>query len=218
MVQPQRLKCRLKSMVQVEAQDNPWNNSCNCQFQVAEQVNSHLIHFGIGDKWLPMLDTFRVLLVFALLSPIKETTANLFIAVGKPKYLVKTRIIQFGILVIMVLFLGPIFGIIGIGIAADLMVIFGIIMMLVEAKKYVDISVKKLFLVPMVGLLLGNLLTWIAMLFTTTLMSDLLVGIIKIVTFSISYILILTLLEFDQIKKIYLMLMNQLFSKKIDST
>ena len=38
----------------------------------------------LGEKWLPMLDTFRLMLVFSMLDPIKITVASILVAVGQP--------------------------------------------------------------------------------------------------------------------------------------
>ena len=48
---------------------------------------------------MPMLDAFRLMLVFTLFDPIKITVANLFIAVGEPEKVVRTRFIQAAVLI-----------------------------------------------------------------------------------------------------------------------
>ena len=48
----------------------------------------------LGEKWLPMLDTFRLMLVFSMLDPIKITVASVLVAVGKPNLVGQARAIQ----------------------------------------------------------------------------------------------------------------------------
>lgn len=172
-----------------------------------------LIRIGIGAKWIPMLDPFRLMLVFAMLDPIKMTTANLFIAIGKPSLLVKTRLIQFGILVVALMGLAPTLGIIGVAIAADIMLVIGIALMLLEARLFVDISVRKLFQGPLLGLIIGSGFTWGMISVLPGLRGDWASGFLKIVVFTTVYGLSLLILEPSEVKKA-LNLMSEYFPMK----
>ncbi|MGD8998401.1 MAG: oligosaccharide flippase family protein [Anaerolineae bacterium] len=115
-------------------------------------IAPEVIRTLLGDRWMPMLDAFRLMLVFCLLDPITRTTGSLFIAVGRPQWLVKTRLAQLIVLVICLYVAGPLGGIIGISLAMDGMVAFGIGLLLWQARKYVDFSIRKLFLAPLIAL------------------------------------------------------------------
>lgn len=159
------------------------------------------IRIGIGPQWIPMLNSFRLMLIFALLEPIKMTVANLFIAVGKPSLLVKTRFVQFGILIIALLILGPPLGITGVAIAADIMLLAGIGLMFIKARPFVDISVRKLFQGPSMGLLFGSGITWGVLALAPGLKGDWAVGLTKIFVYSIIYVSSLLILEPVEVKK-----------------
>jgi len=109
----------------------------------------------LGEKWLPMVMTFRLMLPFTLFDPMKNTMDNLFVAVGKPEINVRIRIIQFSVMVIGLFVFGRIWNIEGIALAVDLMMLLGITLILIQAKKYVDISLRKMFAMPMVALIIG---------------------------------------------------------------
>ena len=57
-------------------------------------IAPEFIYLVIGRQWLPMLDAFRLMLLFTLLDPIRGTLANLFIAVGKPEKVLWARLAQ----------------------------------------------------------------------------------------------------------------------------
>ena len=101
---------------------------------------------------MPMLNAFRLMLVFTLLDPMKVTIANLYVAVGRPELVVKVRIIQVIVLVGGLFFLGNRWDITGVALAVDLMLVVGIAILLQQAKKFVDYKIVKLFLVPSLAL------------------------------------------------------------------
>jgi len=121
-------------------------------------VAPEFIRLALGTRWLPMLDAFRLMLVFTLLDPIKMTVANLFVAVGRPDQVVEARAIQLAALAVGLFLLGPWLGITGVALAVDVMLVIGIAILLRWARAYVDFSIRRLFLVPVLGLASGLLL------------------------------------------------------------
>ena len=53
----------------------------------------------LGEKWLPMLAAFRLMLVYSLLDPMRVITSSVLIAVGKPEKVTLVRMLQLSILV-----------------------------------------------------------------------------------------------------------------------
>lgn len=159
------------------------------------------IRIGIGSQWLPMLVPFRFMLIFALLDPIKITIANLFIATGNPDLLVKTRLIQLGILIIGILGLGPLLGITGVAIAADVMMVTGIGLMVVKARPFVDISFRRMFQGPLLCLIIGSGFTWGVLAILPVYFGDWAIVTIKILIFSVVYGFSLFLLEPREVMK-----------------
>ena len=101
-----------------------------------------------------MLDAFRLMLIFTMFDPMKRTIADLFIAVGRPEKIARSRIIQLVVMVGGLFLLAPPFGITGVALAVDIMVVVGIGLLLWQAREYVTFSITRLFFMP--GLALGG--------------------------------------------------------------
>jgi O-antigen/teichoic acid export membrane protein len=115
-------------------------------------IAPEVIRMLLGDRWLPMLNAFRLMLVFCLLDPITKTVGSLFIAIGMPGRLAVIRLAQLILLVVCLYVAGPLGGITGVSLAMDGMVAFGIGLLLRQARNYVDFSIRKLFLAPLIAL------------------------------------------------------------------
>ncbi|MGD8623434.1 MAG: oligosaccharide flippase family protein [Anaerolineae bacterium] len=170
------------------------------------------IRIVIGAKWLPMLTAFRLMLIFTLLDPIKATIANLFTAVGHPEKTVWTRTVQLVALVLGLFLLGPRWGIAGVALAVDVMLIVGIGLLLWQAREYVRFSVRRMFLVPTLALALGMAGGRAAIMIPGILGSPWRTGAMKVVVFSVVYAVVLLLLERDQIPML-LRILGQLRSR-----
>jgi len=155
----------------------------------------------LGEKWLPMLDAFRLMLVFTLLDPIKITIADIFIAEGVPERISHIRLIQFITLLIGLFVLGPILGISGVAIAVDVMLLLGITLSLLMVRQYVEYSVIRLFGAPVISLSLGYIGTGI-LLSLITAESQLLILFIKSAIFCFIFALALILFEYRDLAKI----------------
>jgi O-antigen/teichoic acid export membrane protein len=171
-------------------------------------IAPEFIHLVIGDKWLPMLQAFRLMLVFTMLDPIKVTVADLFVAVGRPEQVVQARIVQLVALVAGLFLLGPYFGISGVALAVDLMLVIGIAILLWQARNYVDISLVRLFAVPTLALALGLALGYGAVELSGLGEPSWWTGMIKALTFSMVYGLISLALERHQVAEALSILSN----------
>ncbi|MEZ4637590.1 MAG: oligosaccharide flippase family protein [Caldilineaceae bacterium] len=112
-----------------------------------------MIRILLGDKWLPMLDIFRLMLIFVLLDPIKLTIASLFSATGNPQIMVWTQLIQLAIPAIGLFTLGQWYGTLGVAVSVDVMIVVGVALLLWQSRKFVDYSIRHLFLMPTVSTL-----------------------------------------------------------------
>jgi O-antigen/teichoic acid export membrane protein len=115
-------------------------------------VSREFIILALGDKWLPMLAPFRLMLIFTMFDPMKMTIADLFVAVGRPEKIVRARIIQLIVMVGGLLLLAPTLGITGVALAVDVMLVVGIGLLLWQAREFVQFSVRQLFLIPALAL------------------------------------------------------------------
>lgn len=113
------------------------------------------IYLIIGVKWLPMMMTFRLMLLFTLLDPLKATVATLFTAVGRPAIVLRIRAIQLVIMLPALFALGMVWGIEGVALAVNLMLLVGLALLLRAARQFVQFSVRRLFALPGVALAVG---------------------------------------------------------------
>jgi O-antigen/teichoic acid export membrane protein len=169
-------------------------------------VAPEFIRLVLGPKWLPMLDAFRLMLVYTLLDPIKITVASAITVSGAPEKVIQARFIQLLILIAGLVALGPRFGIVGVAVAVDLMLVVGILLLLREARRFVDFSISRLFTIPTLALTVGLLAGRLALNLPCVLQSDWVSAAVEVAGFSVSYAGILFLLERENVKMLLGML------------
>ena len=176
-------------------------------------VAPEFIRLALGEKWLPMLDAFRLMLVYTLLDPIKITVANVLTTSGSPQKVVGARAVQLVVLIAGLVTLGPRLGISGVALAVDAMMVVGMLILFRQARTYVDFSLRRLFGVPTLALVAG-LVSALALLAITGIEgSDWLTGAVKIAVFSSSFLGIVLLLERHDIPR-FLSLLRQLMPEQ----
>lgn len=158
-------------------------------------IAPEFIRIFLGVKWMPMLEPFRLMLVYTLFDPIKLTIASVLVAVGKPEKVSIARTIQLLIMVVGLFVLGSPYGISGVALAVDLMLVAGIAILLYFVGPYVDYSFKRLFGVPILALAAGIGITWLINALWDQSVSDWLSMIVKGAIFLIGYLGILFLLD-----------------------
>jgi O-antigen/teichoic acid export membrane protein len=176
-------------------------------------IAPELIRILLGTKWLPMLNAFRLMLIFTMLDPIKVTVANLFLAVGKPEEIVRARGVQLIVMVVGLLVMGPRWGIEGVALAVDMMLVVGIAILLYQARKYVNFSIWALFMAPGIGVGAGMVLARAAILLPGILGSPWRTGFVKTGVFTVFYGGILLLLERRQLQKMFDFLKRRILSQ-----
>ena len=176
-------------------------------------VAPEFIRLALGEKWLPMLDAFRLMLVYTLLDPIKITVANVLTTSGSPQKVVGARTVQLGVLVAGLVVLGPRLGISGVALAVDAMLVVGMAILFWQAREYVDFSLRRLLLVPGLAMLAGIGLAWAAVAIVGLQGSDWVTGAVKTAVFSSIYLGIVLLLERHEIPR-YLRLFRQLMPER----
>ncbi len=154
----------------------------------------------LGDQWQEMLTPFRLMLLFVLLDPIKLTIGLLFMAVGQPQRLVQARFVQFSVLIFGLLLLGTTWGTNGVALAVDIMLLVGIVIMLHQARPYIDFSVKQLFAVPLFAVGIALSLTYF-LLSAVTMEKVWLEGLAKLIIFTATYLAIWLAFERHETKR-----------------
>lgn len=162
-------------------------------------VAPELIRLALGEKWLPMLDAFRLMLVYTLLDPIKITVANVLTTSGSPQKVVGARAVQLVVLLAGLAMLGPWLGISGVALAVDGMLVVGMVILFWQARAYVDFSLTRLFGVPAIALVTGMVSALALLAMAGIEGSDWLTGGVKIAVFSLVYASIVLLMERDEI-------------------
>jgi O-antigen/teichoic acid export membrane protein len=167
-------------------------------------IAPEFIRLLLGDQWLPMLDTFRLMLVFTLLDPLKDTIANAIVALGMPEKVISARFIQLIILGAGLFILGPRFGTVGVAIAVDLMLVVGIALLLHYVRPYVDVSLLRLFAAPAIALAIGMGLTGLLLHFWDASRPEWQLGIVKTLVIGIGYLAVLWILEGKELYRTFL--------------
>ncbi len=180
-------------------------------------VAPEFIRLALGEKWLPMLDAFRLMLVYTLLDPIKITVANVLSTSGAPQKVVGARAVQVAVLVAGLVVLGSQLGISGVALAVDAMLVVGMAVLFWQARVYVDYSLRRLFLVPGLAMASGIGLALAAVSTPSLQVSDWFTGTVKAAVFSLIYLGIVLLMERREIPR-YLSLLRQLLSQRDQET
>jgi O-antigen/teichoic acid export membrane protein len=177
-------------------------------------VAPEFIRIVLGAKWLPMLDAFRFMLVFTLLDPMKQTIASVYIALGMPEMLGRFRFIQFIVMMIGLFILGLPFGITGVAVAVDVMLVAGIGMMLWHIRTWIDFSYTDLFLVPTIALVVALAVVWLVEALSGGMGSDWASGAAKSLSFTLIYGIILVLFERQRVVDTWLLAKRAMLSRE----
>ncbi len=148
------------------------------------------------------------MLIFSVLDPLRVTISNVLLAVGKPEKVGQVRLVQLIILGAGLFTLGFKYQIAGVALSMDLMLVVGVLMYLWFVREYVDFSLSRLFIPPMVGLIAGIGVNQLLISFLDFSHSDWLAAIVKLIAFSATYLLILAVLEGNDLYQSFSQIMN----------
>jgi O-antigen/teichoic acid export membrane protein len=112
------------------------------------------IPFLLGEKWLPMVVPFQLMVIYTLFDPLMTAASNLLAATGHPGVIARTRVLQLIAFAPAVFILGTLWGISGVAIAADLMIITGTVVLFRNTRRVVDYSQRTLWFWPLLAMLL----------------------------------------------------------------
>jgi O-antigen/teichoic acid export membrane protein len=175
-------------------------------------IAPEFIRLLLTDKWSPMLDAFRLMLLFALLDPLKLSIAEVLNAMGKPEKIVFTRVVQLICLLIGLAILSPRFGIAGVALSVDFMLVVGITILLVQARRYVDFSAAALFFAPFMAMAAGIGLTQGTLALFGATLNDVYSIAVKTILFGIGYLFVLVALERERLLSMWKSVMQVLRS------
>ena len=105
----------------------------------------------LGEQWLPMLLTFQLMIVYTFLDPVALSASHLLNATGYPNTVLRIRAAQVVFFIPLVIFASSNYGIEGVAVAADIMVIFGAVLLFRQSTRIVDYSQRALWLWPIIA-------------------------------------------------------------------
>jgi O-antigen/teichoic acid export membrane protein len=176
-------------------------------------VAPEFIRLALGVKWLPILDAFRLMLIYTMFDPIKSMIGSLLIISGAPERVIRTRVIQLVVMVVGLIMLGPRFGIAGVALAVDLMLVVGIVILYTEARRFVDFSLRRFLVTPTLCLVLGIAAVNSALALSGIRENDWMTGLMKVLVFSLIYIGVLVLIERKQLWEMSSVLFKPMWEK-----
>jgi len=118
-------------------------------------VIPEFIRLFLGDQWIPMALTFQLMLIYTLLNPLYTLASRLTTAVGRPQVKIWVQLLQLVIFIPSVIATGKFIGIEGVALAADVMMLTGVLLLFKQVRQYVDISYRTLLGWPTVGLIIS---------------------------------------------------------------
>ncbi len=162
-------------------------------------IAPEFIKLALGEKWLPVLDAFRLMIVYTLFDPVKQTIAKLFNVVGQPEIVMRIRAIQLVVMAIGLFLLGSALELSGVALAVDIMLVTGIILLFRQAKMLVDYSIKSMLMVPTIALIFG-LIAGLTIAHRPEIAgNDLLIGLAKTIVYAGVYGSILLIWDRQQV-------------------
>jgi O-antigen/teichoic acid export membrane protein len=118
-------------------------------------VMPEFIQLALGEKWLPMLWTFRLMIIYTILDPFLMLIANLLLATGRPQQLQNVRLVQLVFFIPAVMLGAWLGGINGVALAANGMLLVGAWRFYRPLREAIDFSLSRLVLWPSVALALA---------------------------------------------------------------
>ena len=104
-----------------------------------------------GETWLPIVPVFRLMLVYVVLNPLYVNLSYLIVGIGRPALLARVRLIQVGIFVTAVVGFAQLWGIYGVAIAANLMMIIGTSLLMIYSQRFTGFSISRMLFWPTVA-------------------------------------------------------------------
>ena len=164
-------------------------------------VLPEVIKLLYGEKWIPTVPLFRLLLPFAILQGLRMMLRNTHQVAGSVKLLTKSQIVETLTLTILLYPLIYWKGVFGVPIAVNISTIVSVGMMLFYLQQYADFSIWKIFANPLISSLVAAFIAWWYKSAVSSELGDILTVSTLIIVFFFSFVITLLLLEYSYIKK-----------------
>jgi PST family polysaccharide transporter len=123
-------------------------------------VTPEFLRIFLDPTWWSIETIFRLMLIYTLFDPIFALSGRLIVAMGQPRILTRIKLIQIMFFVPAVIVLAKLFGVFGVAVAADLMLLVGSIILVPRLRQYVDFSLFRLLATPSLGLAAALSTAW----------------------------------------------------------
>jgi O-antigen/teichoic acid export membrane protein len=104
-----------------------------------------------GGIWLPIVPIFRFMVVYVTLDPLYVNLSYLFVGTGRPERVTRVRLAQVVLFVAAVVVSSHVWGVLGVAIAADLMMVCGTVALLASSRKFVTYSLWRMVGWPLIA-------------------------------------------------------------------
>jgi O-antigen/teichoic acid export membrane protein len=113
-----------------------------------------------GEQWLPMVQLFRLMTVYAFLQPLFDQHVQVLLASNRPHILARIRLAQMAFFVPGVFIAAYIWGALGVAIVVDVMALLGMCLVIVQTRKLVAVSLTPIFVPSAVGAFVSLVAFW----------------------------------------------------------
>ena len=114
-----------------------------------------LVTILFTSRWLSIVPIFRLMTIYILFDPIYINLSTMLVGIGHPKLLNRVRLIQAGIFILAVILLAEFWGTSGVAIAADVMMMTGVVLLIGTSQRFVQFSLRRMWLLPSLAALLA---------------------------------------------------------------
>lgn len=116
-----------------------------------------MVRVILGDRWLPIVTTLRLLIVYSLSRPILDDTGAFFTAIGRPRIISIIFLIQGAAMILIATVLTYYFGITGTAVSANVVMLIGVAIVYHKISEYISVPYSKIFITPSVCIIIGYL-------------------------------------------------------------
>lgn len=137
----------------------------------------------IGEKWLPMVPMFQLLVLYMLLRPVFDDSGAMLVAIGKPRIFNTTQLIQSAVMFVLTTILVYYFGGAGASLGVGMVMLVGVGYQYRKLLNFIDIDFAKVTIPPCVA---GGFAFILSLLLKQNLLKDQ-TSLIKIVVLSLFF-------------------------------
>lgn len=149
----------------------------------------------LNPVWQPIVRPFQIMMFFTLADPVRLKLSDMLVSLGDPAPVLRSYVVQTGVLAVGLAALGPRWGIEGVAMAVNVMAVVGMVQLSLRVKRYVDTPLTPLWLAPAAACAVATGLALAAAAAVGPIDSPLLFGLVKGLTFAAAYVLLLAVVQ-----------------------